>query len=132
MLLRLIIILIIRAQFSKFTLKRRDAIFHSVEGSLDDAAVWFHRRCCFLREFKNDSYGLAEGRRGAAWRRLNRTRSLVRPLSSADLIQPKTEKDLVQRVLVTADLPSWDLQLRSDPPSYALGATDRQIKVGGF
>ena len=23
---------------------------------------------------------------------------------------------LVQRVLVTADLPSWDLQLRSDPP----------------
>ena len=28
-----------------------------------------------------------------------------------------------QRVLVTADLPSWDLQLRSDPPSYALGAT---------
>ena len=30
---------------------------------------------------------------------------------------------LVQRVLVTADLPSWDLQLRSDPPSYALGAT---------
>ena len=30
---------------------------------------------------------------------------------------------LVQRVLVTTDLPSWDLQLRSDPPSYALGAT---------
>ena len=30
---------------------------------------------------------------------------------------------LVQRVLVTADLPSWDLQLRSDPPSYALGVT---------
>ena len=29
----------------------------------------------------------------------------------------------MQRVLVTADLPSWDLQLRSDPPSYALGAT---------
>ena len=26
-------------------------------------------------------------------------------------------------MLVTADLPSWDLQLRSDPPSYALGAT---------
>ena len=30
---------------------------------------------------------------------------------------------LVQRVLVTTDLPPWDLQLRSDPPSYALGAT---------
>ena len=30
---------------------------------------------------------------------------------------------MVQRVLVTTDLPSWDLQLRSDPPSYALGAT---------
>ena len=32
---------------------------------------------------------------------------------------------LVQRVLVTTDLPSWDLllQLRSDPPNYALGAT---------
>ena len=29
----------------------------------------------------------------------------------------------MQRVLVTTDLPSWDLQLRSDPPSYALGAT---------
>ena len=26
-------------------------------------------------------------------------------------------------MLVTTDLPSWDLQLRSDPPSYALGAT---------
>ena len=25
----------------------------------------------------------------------------------------------MQRVLVTADLPSWDLQLRSDPPSSA-------------
>ena len=30
---------------------------------------------------------------------------------------------LVQRVLVTTDPPPWDLQLRSDPPSYALGAT---------
>ena len=29
----------------------------------------------------------------------------------------------MQRVLVTTDLPPWDLQLRSDPPSYALGAT---------
>ena len=27
------------------------------------------------------------------------------------------------QVLVTTDLPFWDLQLRSDPPSYALGAT---------
>ena len=33
------------------------------------------------------------------------------------------DRILVQRVLVTTDLPSWDLQLRSDPPSYALGAT---------
>ena len=33
-----------------------------------------------------------------------------------------TKTLLVQRVLVTTDLPSWDLQLRSDPPSYALGA----------
>ena len=36
---------------------------------------------------------------------------------------------LVQRVLVTSDLPSWDLQLRSDPPSYALGATTKLLHV---
>ena len=30
-------------------------------------------------------------------------------------------------VLVTTDLPSWDLQLRSDPPSYALGATTNYL-----
>ena len=30
---------------------------------------------------------------------------------------------LVQRVLITTDPPPWGLQLRSDPPSYALGAT---------
>ena len=35
----------------------------------------------------------------------------------------RQETVLVQRMLVTADLPSWDLQLRSDPPSYAFGAT---------
>ena len=34
---------------------------------------------------------------------------------------------MVQRVLVTTDLPSWDLQLRSDPPSYALGATTNYL-----
>ena len=33
--------------------------------------------------------------------------------------------DLVQRVLGTTDPPPWDLQLRSDPESYALGATTK-------
>ena len=36
---------------------------------------------------------------------------------------------LVQRVLVTTDLPSWDLQLRSDPPSYALGACFPKLRM---
>ena len=39
---------------------------------------------------------------------------------------------LVQRVLVTTDLPPWDLQLRSDPPSYALGATTYYVPIYSY
>ena len=52
----------------------------------------------------------------------------ARSRTPSSLLGPMTKWELRNGVavgakIVTTDLPSWDLQLRSAPPSYALGAT---------
>ena len=122
------------AEEARYALSLQDLAVPTSQVTVDHGSLSKSKRSMLRHEWvlRTHTLTLSMGRRPA----LNRTFTFSNSAIPTLVLAPITDPDaghsntlldfcifLVQRVLVTADPPSWDLQLRSDPPSFSEEAT---------